>query len=250
MVTSNDSAATWNGGVIMNDSDRPVPRSLAMVVTDAQGGVHVTWWEAPSATDTGALGGVVWYAKSTDGGATFSRNVRVNAMPDANYEDPVIAVSQDGQLVYIVYSRTLNGNPDVNDVAVAYSLGGAAFVTPVAANDDAPCATHFLPTSAIDTAGNLLVAWYDNRYGDGRVMWSRAPRPTTATSPLTFAPNGQITDGTFQFTTSRVQFNLGDYFTILVAGGQVYASWTDTRNAGAAGTNTVSQIWVAQGPVP
>ena len=92
--------------------------------------------------------------------------------------------------------------------------------------------------------------WYDNRYGDARVMWSRARKP--ATSALTFAPNQQITDASFAFTTTRLAFFMGDYTYLLIANGKVYAAWTDLRGDMPMPPGGVAQsaIYVAAGALP
>jgi len=253
LAFSHDRGLTWSSSII-NDTttDRVHGRSLIMLTTDDAGALYAVWWE--DAGDPLAPGGLIWMAKSTDQGASFGRNLQVTHTPDATFDDPAIAVAPDGSVVYVVYNRLLAaGDRDASDVVATFSLGGAAFPSPVKVNDDASCATHFHATAAVDPSGTLYAIWYDNRYGDGRVMWSRARKPAAATGPLVFAPNGQVTDAVGAFTTTRSTYFMGDYISLAIAGGQVYAAWTDLRAAAgmtAGGATIHTQAYLGSGPLP
>jgi hypothetical protein len=251
LSASHDRGATWSS-TIVNDgtADRQHGRSLVMLAVDSAGTLYATWWE--DAGDPLAPAGLVWMSRSTDGGASFLPNVQVTALPVVTFDDPQIAVSPDGAALYIVYQRLATGAVDVNDVMATVSLAGGPFGPPVKVNDDPTCATHFHAAAATNAAGDLYVIWYDNRYGDGRVMWSRALRPAGG-APLVFSPNGQVTDHGFPFTTTRLSLFLGDYLSLTIAGDTVYAAWTDNRNAGeplAGGGKTLSSIYYGSGPLP
>jgi hypothetical protein len=249
VTRSHDRGATWQAATA-NDSNRVHGRSLCMLTTDAQGALYAAWWE--DSGDPSAPGGYIWTTTSQDGGVTFSPNRRVNPQPDAAFDDPAIVVTADGQVAYVVYDRVVPGAAmDAYDVVATASVAGADFRTPIKVNDDASCATHFHAAAAADAAGTLYVVWYDNRYGDARVMWSRTQRPT-ATSALAFLQNGQVTDTAFSFTTTRQQFFLGDYLAITIVNQRAYVAWTDLRNAGKSGASgpISSEIWLAQGALP
>ncbi len=67
----------------------------------------------------------VYFAKSTDNGATWSTNVRVSALPYDNWpDDPSISVQPDGTIWvswYLFYTADSN---KVNDVRLARSTDG------------------------------------------------------------------------------------------------------------------------------
>jgi BNR repeat protein len=245
---SHDRGLTWSASQL-SDAGRTHGRSLAMLSTDAAGKVYGTWWE--DAGDPLAPGGLIWMAVSNDRGVTWQPNVQVTPEADAYFDDPEIVAAPDGSVVYVTYQRIPPlGSIDEYDVMASVSIGGAPFAAPVKVNDDPSCATHFHASAAVDPAsGDLHVIWYDNRYGDGRVMWSRARKPTGA---LTFAPNQPLTDTSFPFSTTRLQFFLGDYTSLAIANGKMYAAWTDLRADVPMPPNGAAQsaIFVAAGALP
>ena len=247
---SHDRGLTWSAAQA-SDAGRPHGRSLVELTTDLAGKVFATWWE--DAGNPLAPGGLIWTAVSTDRGMTWQPNVPVNTTPDAFFDDPIISVTPDGSVVYVTYERIPPlGEIDEYDVMAAVSVGGGPFGTPVKVNDDPSCATHFHAASAADpTTGDLHVIWYDNRYGDGRVMWSRARKPAS-NDMLAFEANQPVTDVSFPFTTTRLQFFLGDYTYLTIANGKLYAAWTDLRVDVPMPPGGVAQsaIFVAAGPLP
>jgi hypothetical protein len=247
---SHDRGLTWNASQL-SDAGRTHGRSLVMLTTDAAGKAYATWWE--DAGDPLAPGGLIWMAESDDRGVTWKPNRQVTTDADAYFDDPEIAVTPDGSVVYVTYERIPTiSSIDEYDVMAAASIGGAPFAAPVKVNDDPSCATHFHAACAVDPAsGDLHVIWYDNRYGDGRVMWSRARKPSTGTA-LAFAANQPITDTSFPFTTTRLQFFLGDYTFLTIVNGKMYAAWTDLRADVPMPPGGVAQsaIFVAAGALP
>ncbi|MFK7804521.1 MAG: exo-alpha-sialidase, partial [Anaerolineae bacterium] len=72
----------------------------------------------------------IYFAKSTDGGATWGTNKRITRPDyDAWADDPVIAVQPDGTIWIVWYQLYRDGSNQVNDIRLAYSRdGGETFV--------------------------------------------------------------------------------------------------------------------------
>jgi hypothetical protein len=213
--------------------------ALSGLTTDANNRLYVTW----------DAGGEIDYARSTDDGATATPATMIPISGQTAGEDPQLVVSHDGLKLYMAYGSTAGQVYDQEDVmltALALASDGTPvgnWATPIKVNDDASCATHFRPTAAVDASGNLWLTWYDNRYGDGRIRWAQA----TFNGGLTVGMRGWATDAAPPFTTSRLQFFLGDYMGLTVANGRLYAAWGDLREVPAGGDG---RIYYASGIIP
>lgn len=244
MSRSTDRGLTFTPPVSINDAGKrgTVTRNLAQVAIGADGRVAIAWVEIGN-VQFGSTGNAVYLQRmNPDGTPASPTNVKVTAMPDSPaFDDPSVAVFGDN-----VYVGFISGTPRGDwDVRVAASLdGGATFKPSVKANDDATCATHFHHQIAVDKKGNLHAIWYDNRYRAGNLFWTMSG-PADAMNPLLFARNQFVNDRTFTFTTRRDRENwLGDYLGLWIAGGQLYAAWTDNRTTGR------SHIFFAKAKAP
>jgi hypothetical protein len=193
----------------------------------------VGWYELPPGSPTGDI----VFATSQDGGRTFLDPVPITNDRRASYDDPVVLAASGSDDVYVVYGSAIpGGDPAAEDVFAALSTdGGRSFQPGVRLDDEPSCASHAHPAATLDSAGDLWVIWYDARFGDGRVRWTRA-RPGAAGDPLAVVDAGWVAgDGAGPFTTARDQFFLGDYIGIDESGGRMVAVWTDLREAATAG---------------
>jgi hypothetical protein len=227
-LVRSSSGATWAAPISVNDS-RPTFRNLAQPVFNTDGRAVVTWVEiADQTTMFGDPGNVVYVQRFAPDGAKVGSNITVTAGADSPpFEDPTVAVFGDN--VYVGFS---SGGPQGHwDVRVATSTnGGASFMPSVKVNDDPTCATHFKHQVAVDAQGNVHVLYYDNRYGLGNVFHAMSP-PATGAQPLVFGASTFVNDTSFPFTTSRAASDwIGDYLGVYIAGGKIYAAWTDPRN--------------------
>ena len=240
-VARSTNGTTWAAPMTFSDNLTAADRNLAQIVVGADGKAYATWVEI-AADQFGSTANKIMLQRFNADGTRNGSNVTVSAGADSpSFDDPSVAVF--GSNVYVGFvSGTSTGAWDVRTAA---SLdGGATFKPSVKVNDDATCATHFHHQTAVDAAGHLHVVYYDNRYLNGNVFHQSSPAATAAT-PLAFGAPTFVNSQTFPFTTSRsTQGWLGDYLGFWIAGGEMYAAWTDPRNGGQ------SQIYFARGAVP
>ncbi|HEX6735347.1 MAG TPA: sialidase family protein [Azonexus sp.] len=142
-------------------------------------------------------GGRLWVSHSTDGGATFSPAVAVNARPELISADgearPQIAVV--GQRVHVSWTQALP-QPFAGHIRFAVSDdGGASFGEPLTVNDDQRPITHRFNAMLADTAG-VTVVWIDKRDGSGDPAYRGAALYSARSTDggRSFAANRKLAD--------------------------------------------------------
>lgn len=220
------------------------------ITSDRSGNVYYVW---PTFS-----GGNTWVRKSTDGGQTFEDAVLV-ADTIGSYEFALPAMSQrlvfmytsvDADLgsgpyadsVYVAYTDSTAptvGNPADNHgrIQVAFSRDGGDTWTITTPHETADMETvdRFHPWLKVAPDGKVWVVFYDTRNGgrstvdfyysvssDGAQTWAPPERLTTVTSP-------KPTDS----------FEWGDYNGMDIVLDQLIGIYTDNRNEGGGGGDSV-----------
>ena len=236
---SQNQGASWRHLFFTDAAGRALGPQFSQIVTDAAGKLYAVWLQG-SASDTSAWADILFTGLA---GPSAPLGPRITVTTgDATFDDPQIAVTAKGDIVYVVYGATAPGAaPEAQDLRGTFSTdGGATFAPTVKLNDDATCATHWHPALVTDAEGALWMTSYDNRYGDQRVGWLKAK---VQGNQLVVTDRGYLTDAAPAFTTSRINFFLGDYNGLAYAGDKLFAAWGDLRSASTAGT----QIYFALG---
>jgi hypothetical protein len=151
---STDGGETWGAGVLVNHDVGNWQYGPDIAVS-AAGLLHVVWYDYRTASAD------IYYARSTDGGQTWSAEIRINDVYTGSQYSPAIAALDD--TVCIVW---VDGRVDSNrDVYVDCSAdGGLTWGTDTRVNDDIGGAFyHYAPDIALGPAGYPHVVWYDNR---------------------------------------------------------------------------------------
>jgi hypothetical protein len=241
MTRSTDNGATWSVPITVNDSSVGAERNLAQVTVGSDGLAVVVWMELAGNQFGDTANRIVLQRFQLDGTPNGANVVVSGAGDSPPFEDPSVASAPPNVYVGFI-SGTSRGDWDVR---VAASLdGGGTFGPAVKVNDDPTCATHFHHQIGVAANGDVHAIWYDNRYLVGNVFHASSPA-AAAGAPLAFGANGFVNHASFPFTTSRVTMGwLGDYLGLWLAGGEIYASWSDPR---AMGT---SRIFFAKGTLP
>ena len=145
------------------------------------------------------------FAKSTDGGATFSTPVNIsNNSGDSSY--PKITAS--GNNIYITWSFTVTGK-DFDVLFTKSTDGGATFSTPVNISNNS--GDSGLPQMAV-SGNNVYVTWENNGLGNFEVFVAKSTDGgNTFTLPVNVS-NNAAPSGAPQ---------------IIASGNNVYVSWMD-----------------------
>jgi len=149
---------TWSATVKINDDPGIAEQTDPDVEVDANGYLYAVWEDERNG------GRDIYFSRSIDGGATWSANTMVNDLGSGACYDPDVDVDANGH-IYVVWQQ-LTGK----DIYCARSTdGGVSWGAPVMVNGSAdknqwdPC---LVADRRPGTAGNLVVAWADNRnYG-------------------------------------------------------------------------------------
>ena len=182
---SDDGGATFNPPVRINDNVDYPPSYDAYqpdIALDGNGAVYVVWFDYRAWADDGAYTSPVdiYLDKSTDGGATWSTDVKVSS--GSGYYpwhfQPYIAVDQDSGFVYISFTDYNRWYPegDTGDVFVSRSTdGGASFGAKVKVDDSGDISEQGFSSIATNPiSGHIYVAFHDSRSGDKDIYVARS----------------------------------------------------------------------------
>ena len=214
MAKSTNRGATFGTHVKVNDgSDWQYKSSIK--VASISGNVYVTWTDRRN-------GGIsdVYFAKSTDGGDSFSANVQVNHYTEQSQGYPEMALDED-EVIYIVWNDSRNlYKKNGRDVFMARSLDkGDSFEPEIKINDaKIPAAfEYFYPTITAWGKGHVAVAWEDKREGTYDVYLTRSDNGGSS-----FRPSWRLN------SAEKGSQSVPDI--VMDAMGHVHCTWRDERS--------------------
>ena len=199
----------------------------------------------------------IYYRQSTDGGQTWSPQVKIDEGSSAFYHSrkQLLAADPNNGNLYAVWygSPKTRPNPaqDDNEVYVRVSRdGGRTWGDRVTVNDDSvsPNVQHYDPGIAIAPNGRVDIAWYDFRNSPMPEQF-----PATFAAPFnsggftdvyyasstdggrTFSPNVRISDRMSDRRIGMWSNNVHSHYNVGVASSNdaVYFAWQDSRNGNA-----------------
>jgi len=246
---STDDGLTWSAPLNISSAVAAGSHNQGVnIQTGPNGEVYVTWaiydgWP----TDEAAMG----FAKSTDGGATYSaatriisnirgirttetaKNHRVNSFPSMACD--ISGGTSSGNL-YLVWANVgtpgINTGTNISVYMIRSTNGGTSWSTPTKVNQNAfeEGKEAYMPWICSDPeTGVIATVFYDDRN-------------TTSSSCEAFSAYSADAGNTWvDFQVSDVSFTpaaipglassyMGDYLSIAARGGMVYPCWTDNRN--------------------
>jgi len=225
---STDGGASFGPNVRVDDSGSSLTQqAMPSIAVDANGDIYVTW------RDERNLGGGrldIYFAKSTDGGNSFGRNVRVDdtGSSTSSQDEPSIAVDANGNIC-VAWGDYRNGNKDI--YFAKSTDAGASFGTNIRVDDTGSSSSRQAePSIAVDTNGNINIAWRDNRNDDYAIYFTKS-----IDGGASFASNVRV-------DSTGVLPSGGQYKPSVAvdADGDVYVVWGDERNGN-------SDIYFARG---
>lgn len=178
---STDGGASWGDGqdnnndirvddtdINANQTDNSTQQKYPDIAVDSSGNIYVVWQdnrEGPGDFD-------IYLAKSTDGGASFETNVRVDHNGTGTFDqlNPTIAIDSSDN-IYIAWEDERNGKTDFDIFFTKSGDGGANFQSPdVQVDDDTGTGLQKFPKIAVlnkNPTPELYIVWQDERQGLG-----------------------------------------------------------------------------------
>jgi hypothetical protein len=178
---STDGGSTWGDGtdndndVRVDDTDRNInntdnetDQKYPDIAVDSSGTIYVVWQD----NREGREDSDIYFAKSTDGGANFGTNVRVDHNGTGLYDQqyPCIAVDGDSN-IYVAWEDERNEKNDRDIYFTKSTDGGSSFNSPdVLVDDDTGTGLQKYPKMALEENGgspHIYLVWQDERAGGG-----------------------------------------------------------------------------------
>jgi len=204
---STDGGKRWSPGVAINDVPGAPTEGLHSLASDGKDTLFAIWLDKRSGKGTRVYG-----ARSTDAGATWSKNVPVYESPEGTICEcchPSVAIDAGGQVV-VMWRNWLGGN---RDMYLARSRDGMSFSRPE------KLGTGSWPLNACPMDGGGMAL------SGGRIVtaWRRAEN-------VFLAEPGR----------SETQIGVGKDVALAVTGGRTYVIWVN---------GTAVEVWAGGKPL-
>jgi len=159
---------TFEPNRLVNDDTGKTEQKRVAAVADPTGGVYAVWQDYRNGDFD------LYFARSTDGGRTFSPNIRIDDAPAAaTQERPQLALGPNAEIV-VVWHDDRRAYMDFDIYAAASFDRGSTFSSAVRVSDGPNNRRQLNPSVTVDLRGNVYVAWQDFRSGDGDIRMARA----------------------------------------------------------------------------
>ncbi|UCE37261.1 MAG: hypothetical protein JSW00_17580 [Thermoplasmata archaeon] len=210
LATSTDGGNSFSVNKKVNDDVIGAKQKYPSIVADSAGNIYITWMDDRSGNYD------IYFARSTDGGNTFSTNKKVNDDSGDNRQtDPCVTVDTLDN-IYIAWRDGRNGNYDIYFTRT--TDGGNTFSINKKVNDDAGNNDQRDPCIAVDRVGNIYIAFRDDRNGDYDIYFAKS-----TDGGNTFSPNKRVNDDIGSNIQLSPSIGVDD-------GGYIYIAWEDRRN--------------------
>lgn len=253
VAATSDGGRTFRPPVDLTDDrggDYPV------LTVDGDGVVHAVYWTRefpPGENPNGQDGPVrpIRYARSTDGGKTFSPGKDIDPGNQQAPRPGVLVADPDSQAVYLAWhanAEEMNSGDDFKgDFEIFFRAsrdGGKDWGERQVLNDDkgaAVPASQFHPNVSIAPNGRVDIAWYDARLspaspppaGEDETGFQDVFYTSSTDQGTTFAPNIRITDRSIDRSIGVYSNGIDSKTNVGIASrnDEVYFAWQDSRNA-------------------
>jgi hypothetical protein len=203
-ANSTDGGIKFNNNVRVSDSG--IIAYNPAIAVDENGDVYIVWQDARNPTFE------IYFAKSTDGGNSFSANKNVSDITGLSDMQPSIAVNNN--LLGITW-QTATAQPtiyfaDSNDK-------GDTFRAPKGVDDDLTNSGKGETSIAINLTGYICIAWWDARNGDRDIFFANS-----TDGGAIFSQNQKVNDNIVGMNQVLPSLALRN--------GTSYIVWTDERS--------------------
>jgi hypothetical protein len=151
---STDGGINFDTNVLVNDDSKEAIQAFPKIAVDSTGTIHAIWQDKRNGDFD------IYYAFSTNEGASFSKNKLIAGNPGSNQTQPSIAIDINDN-IYVTYTSE---NDDDSDIYLIKSQDeGDTWTSENPVNERIPNTTQFQSSIAVDNSGKIFVVWTDNR---------------------------------------------------------------------------------------
>lgn len=211
-----DGGQSWSESLPVFDDSRNVEQEAPKLLIGSDGVLYVVWAEKDPSQRIPQTH--IHFAKSLDGGQSWSDPVRIEDTSIDRALNPTLALDGDGTLYAawgdgrrdfkadIYFAKSTNGGEDWQESRKINSVSNSAF------DSDA---IDFTPSFLVAGDGTLYLAWSDNRNGDFDIYFARSEDQGE-----NWSANMRMNQGLFnhQVTPQLIEQD-----------GTLYAVWSDER---------------------
>jgi PKD repeat protein len=163
-AVSGDKGSTWSTNVRINDDVGARWQGSVDIVAGSGNDIYVIWSDARGGSYIQAD---IYFARSTDGGQTWSASVKVSDDSGTEFQgNPVIDRDETGTL-YTAWTDRREGNDNYNVYFSFSTDDGDSWSPNTRVNEDPAGRWQSIPTLAASSTGTLYLAWEDQRNGVG-----------------------------------------------------------------------------------
>jgi hypothetical protein len=203
--SSHDGGKNWNPGVKVNADTTHTFQTFPFAVVDDHGTLYAVWSDYRDKGTSGDILPTIYFARSANGGKSWSPNIRLSTVNYQHNLTPVLALAENGQM-HCLWQSTEDYIR--SDIFHSYSRdGGTLWSAPVRVNDNLERVPQRLIGSlGPDAEGNIVLGWLNWRDGQPAVYLTKSlahpdparverkpPRHITSheTKPALFAKPGK-----------------------------------------------------------
>jgi hypothetical protein len=208
---STDGGRTFGVNKRINDDTTTAVQYKPSIGVDGEGTIYVAWRDGRNGNAD------IFFARSTDGGKTFSKNRQLNDDRGVAYQgNPTLAANPKG-LVAVAWTDARNGKDDIY-ITVSKDQG-RTFSANRRVNDDPETTAHSHPSLAVDEAGTIYAAWEDFRKDNSDIYLAKS-----GDGGVTFSANRKVNDDSGSAPQISPSLAIGP-------SGQILVAWGDFRNS-------------------
>ncbi len=214
-----DGGQTWTTPVRVNNDAGGANQAEPALALDNANHIYIAWTDSRNGNND------VFFAKSTDGGLSFSANVRANDVTTNSQAEPDVAVDPvNPTIVHTAWTDTRSAVTGPDIYYANSTDGGLSFNPSVRVNNDATASEQGEPRIATAPNRDVYLAWSDPRTAArGRDIYFSKSSDRGAS----WAPNIPVNDD----TGAAAQ---GEPTIATDVAGMIYVAWTDYRNPNTA----------------
>lgn len=207
---------SFGPSIRVDDDTTGQAKGCPTLAVDGDSSVYIAWHDQRDTKGEARI----YFARSSDGGDTWSSNVMINDTTPAYY--PSLDVDTSGN-IYVVWEDIRNEH----DVYFAMSLDcGQSWIHPnIQVNEDTPGEFH-TPSLTVDSGGNIYVVWCDTRNGKSEIYFAKS----TDSGQTWTTPNVRV--------SSPSGYNQEDPYVVVDDNGKnrtIYVVWTNSTWGPGAG---------------